>query len=82
MSSPRDIPDDSEDVAITTATIQMAHGLKLRVVAEGIETEAQAQFLQEHGCDMGQGYLYSRPLPLDMLMDYMLRDRLKSNAAP
>lgn len=67
----RDIPDDSEDVAITAATIQMAHGLRLKVVAEGIETRAQAEFLREHGCDLGQGYLYSRPVPLKGLLEYL-----------
>lgn len=66
----RDIPDDSEDVAITTATIQMAHGLKLPVVAEGIETQEQADFLREHGCDLGQGYLFSRPINFAALMEF------------
>jgi len=67
----RDIPEDSEDVAITTATIQMAHGLKLRVVAEGIETKAQADFLRKRGCDMGQGFLFSRPVSFAGLMEYL-----------
>jgi diguanylate cyclase len=58
----RDIPHDPDDVAITVATIQMARGLKLEVVAEGIETGAQAQFLREQGCDIGQGYLFSAPI--------------------
>lgn len=66
----RDIPEDSEDVAITTATIQMAHSLKLKVVAEGIETRAQADFLRERGCDIGQGYLFSRPLQHAALLKY------------
>ncbi|ABE49175.1 MULTISPECIES: putative bifunctional diguanylate cyclase/phosphodiesterase [Methylobacillus] len=58
----RDIPNDPDDVAITTATIQMAHSLKLEVVAEGVETKAQLQFLREQGSDMVQGYLFSRPV--------------------
>ena len=78
----RDIPDDSEDVAITTATIQMAHGLKLPVVAEGIETQAQADFLREHGCDLGQGYLFSRPINFAALMEFFdsspVRQKLQS----
>lgn len=58
----RDIPEDADDVAITMATIQMAHSLKLEVVAEGIETPAQVQFLCERQCDIGQGYLFSHAL--------------------
>lgn len=66
----RDIPEDSEDVAITAATIQMAHSLRLKVVAEGIETQAQADFLKERGCDLGQGYLFSRPLRHAILLEH------------
>jgi sensor c-di-GMP phosphodiesterase-like protein len=43
----------------------MAHSLKLRVIAEGVETEAQLSFLRDHGCQALQGFLYSRPLPAD-----------------
>ena len=57
-----DIPHGADDMAITMATIQMAHSLKLEVVAEGIETEAQVKFLAEQKCDIGQGYLFSKPL--------------------
>jgi EAL domain-containing protein (putative c-di-GMP-specific phosphodiesterase class I) len=67
----RDILDDSEDMAITGATVQMAHGLRLKVVAEGIETQAQAEYLREHGCDFGQGFLYSRPITLEDLLQYL-----------
>jgi len=74
----RDIPDDSEDVAITTATIQMAHSLKLRVVAEGIETRAQADFLRERGCDLGQGFLFSKPLEYDDLLEFLGAAPLRS----
>ncbi|NNL67476.1 MAG: EAL domain-containing protein, partial [Myxococcales bacterium] len=58
-----ELPDNEEDVAITTALIAMAHGLRTRVTAEGIETEAQLAFLREHGCDVAQGFLFSRPIP-------------------
>ncbi|HWA71589.1 MAG TPA: EAL domain-containing protein [Polyangiaceae bacterium] len=57
------IPDDPHDTAITSAIITMAHGLGLTVVAEGVESPAQAKFLRSQGCDVLQGFLLSRPLP-------------------
>ena len=57
------IPHNADEVAITSATVVMAQNLKRRVIAEGIETEEQAAFLNQLGCEMGQGYYYSRPLP-------------------
>ncbi|MDP2109731.1 MAG: EAL domain-containing protein [Thiobacillus sp.] len=59
----RDIETDSNDVAICTATIALAHNLGLAVVAEGVETEAQRLLLTSHQCDFMQGYLFSKPLP-------------------
>ena len=59
----RDIETDSNDVAICTATIALAHNLGLSVIAEGVETEAQRRLLISHQCDFMQGYLFSRPLP-------------------
>ena len=61
----RDTPDDPEDCAITTAVIALGRSLNLRVVAEGVETRAQMEFLRERGCDEMQGYLLSRPLSAD-----------------
>jgi len=58
-----DIPDSADDMEITAAIIAMAHGLKLEVVAEGIETAEQLGFLTDHGCEYGQGYYFSRPVP-------------------
>jgi len=55
------LPEDSENAAITRAIIAMAHGLKLAVVAEGVETGEQLQLLEQYGCDMAQGYLLGRP---------------------
>lgn len=60
----KDIPLSREDMKITSAIISMAHSLKLKVVAEGIETEQQKQFLIEQQCDIGQGYLFGKPVPL------------------
>jgi diguanylate cyclase (GGDEF)-like protein len=57
------IPDDRENVALTAAVISMAHHLMMRVVGEGVETEAQAQSLSELGCEELQGYLISPPVP-------------------
>jgi PAS domain S-box-containing protein len=58
----KDLPRDTEDAAITKAIIAMAHSLKLEVVAEGVETAEQLAFLQQHGCDLVQGFLFSRPV--------------------
>jgi diguanylate cyclase (GGDEF)-like protein len=59
----RDIPADVDGAAIATTIIGMAHGLKLKVIAEGVETHEQEHFLHDQGCDEAQGYLYSHPLP-------------------
>lgn len=73
----RDIPRDADDVAITTATIQMAHSLKLEVVAEGVETKAQLQFLLEQGSDMVQGYLFSHPVDAQQMTEMVLTGKCK-----
>lgn len=70
-----DIPHDADDVAITSATIAMAHTLHRRLVAEGIETKEQADFLNNLGCEMGQGYYYSRPLPSYKLTHLLSKSR-------
>jgi EAL domain-containing protein (putative c-di-GMP-specific phosphodiesterase class I) len=61
----RDIPADSGDMKITRAIIAMAHSLKLKVVAEGVETADQLKFLRTQRCDAVQGYFLYRPLPQD-----------------
>jgi diguanylate cyclase (GGDEF)-like protein len=59
----QDVPADADDATITRAVIALAHSLRLEVVAEGVETEAQLEFLRDLGCDHIQGYLFSKPLP-------------------
>ncbi len=58
-----DIASDPNDAAIVTAIVAMAHALKLKVVAEGVETQQHLEFLRNLGCDQIQGYFFSRPLP-------------------
>jgi diguanylate cyclase (GGDEF)-like protein/PAS domain S-box-containing protein len=61
----QDIPADQDDAEIVKTIIAMAHGLRLRVVAEGVETPEQLAFLRAQGCDAIQGYYFSRPLPAE-----------------
>jgi EAL domain-containing protein (putative c-di-GMP-specific phosphodiesterase class I) len=65
----QDIAVNPDDAAITTAIISMAKGLHLKVIAEGVEDEAQMSFLREHECDEIQGYYFSQPLMVDKVAD-------------
>jgi EAL domain-containing protein (putative c-di-GMP-specific phosphodiesterase class I) len=67
----KDLPESEDDAAIASAIISMAHRLGLTVVAEGVETEAQRDFLAAQGCDCLQGFLYSCPLPADAFADML-----------
>lgn len=58
-----DLPNDSRDVAITKTIVELGHALGFKIIAEGVETEAQHSFLKQTGCDQAQGYLYGRPMP-------------------
>src|SRR5260221_13776575 len=69
----KDIPQDPDDVAITQAIIAMAHSLRLKVIAEGVQTQEQLDFLSEHGCHECQGYFFRRPQPPDAFAK-LLRD--------
>jgi diguanylate cyclase (GGDEF)-like protein/PAS domain S-box-containing protein len=60
----QDVIKENDDASLVRAIINMAHSLGLRVVAEGVEEEAQTHFLEKEGCDFSQGYYYSRPLPV------------------
>jgi EAL domain-containing protein (putative c-di-GMP-specific phosphodiesterase class I) len=71
----RDIPDDANDLAIVSAIIVMAHALGLKVQAEGVETQPQADFLRECGCEFAQGYLFGRALPAEDFEQLLIQER-------
>jgi diguanylate cyclase len=68
---------NADDRAIVTAIISMAHSLGLNIIAEGVETEAQVALLSEQGCQEMQGYLFSKPLPPDLLVKLLQEDKEK-----
>lgn len=72
-----DIPDNQDDVTITSAIIAMAHRLNLEVVAEGVETQSQLDFLKQQGCEMAQGYFFSRPLPASEFETMLVRNEIE-----
>jgi EAL domain-containing protein (putative c-di-GMP-specific phosphodiesterase class I) len=67
-----DLEDDYEDASIVQAVCSMSRSLGLLVVAEGVETEGQLQFLMDNRCDMAQGYHISRAVPIDAFEEYIL----------
>ncbi|OHB95423.1 MAG: hypothetical protein A3I59_04865 [Planctomycetes bacterium RIFCSPLOWO2_02_FULL_50_16] len=71
----QDVASDSNDAAIVTAIVSMAKGLGLKVVAEGVETVAQLEFLRSLGCDEAQGYLFSKPMPAEEFKKMLERDK-------
>ena len=71
----REVTSNPQDAAITRTIIELAHSLELRVVAEGVESQAQLAFLKAAGCDQIQGYLFSRPLPMQELERLLLEKR-------
>ncbi|MCK4974064.1 MAG: EAL domain-containing protein, partial [Sulfurimonas sp.] len=66
-----DIQEDENGRSIVKAVIAMAHSLKLELIAEGVEVEAQKDFLIDHGCINIQGYYYSKPLPVNEMEEFM-----------
>jgi diguanylate cyclase (GGDEF)-like protein len=69
----RGLPDDHDDLAICTAVIAMGQALGLKVIAEGVETTEQLAALRVLGCDVGQGYLFARPLPAPQFLEFVQR---------
>ncbi len=72
----RDVTTDPDDAAIARAVIAMAHSLRLKVIAEGVETQAQSDFLHQENCDEIQGYLFSKPLAAAE-MESLLRGKMQ-----
>jgi len=70
----RDVAIDRDDAAIVDAIIQMGHSLQLEVVAEGVENEAQLNFLREHGCDYAQGHLFGDPVTADKFCELLIAE--------
>jgi EAL domain-containing protein (putative c-di-GMP-specific phosphodiesterase class I) len=76
----RDVVTDPEDATIVKAVISMAHSLGLEVIAEGVETHAQLDFLRELQCDIVQGYLLGRPMPTEQVEERVRRRSMASDA--
>jgi EAL domain-containing protein (putative c-di-GMP-specific phosphodiesterase class I) len=71
----RELIIDADDEAIVRAIVTLAHSLRLEVIAEGVENTAQLDFLRDEGCDMMQGYHYSRPLGSEAFEQLLRQDR-------
>ncbi len=69
----RDLPNDIEDAAITKAVISLTQNLNLKVIAEGVETVEQKEFLLKYGCDYIQGYFYSKPVDTDTMTEILTK---------
>ncbi|HIE64340.1 MAG TPA: bifunctional diguanylate cyclase/phosphodiesterase [Nitrospiria bacterium] len=77
----QDILNDPDDALITKAIISLSHSLRLQVIAEGVETEEQLRFLRENQCDAVQGYLISRPLPVEKIVPFF-NQRIIAQSSP
>ncbi len=66
-----DVETNPRNAAICRALLSLGHSLGLEVIAEGVETEGQRQWLQVHDCDQLQGYLLSRPMSLDDVLQWL-----------
>ena len=72
---------DLETREIVRIIVLLAHGLGLKVVAEGVETQTQADMLKDVGCEMAQGYLYSKPVPVEAI-DQLLKNTRAASVSP
>ena len=67
----REIPQNTEDTAIVNTIISMGHNMNLKVIAEGVETQDQRNCLSKLGCELAQGFYFSRPLPADEFLKFI-----------
>jgi EAL domain-containing protein (putative c-di-GMP-specific phosphodiesterase class I) len=74
----RNITGNTNDATIAQTIVQMAHSLKMKAIAEGVETAGQLAYLRHHGCDEMQGYYFSHPLPLDEVEELLTAETLTS----
>ncbi|HEX6734598.1 MAG TPA: EAL domain-containing protein, partial [Azonexus sp.] len=77
----QDIPGDEDAVAIVTGILALAHSLRMKVVAEGVETPAQQEILAHLKCEQLQGYLFSRPLPAEVIETQLLMPKRRKRPA-
>lgn len=76
-----DLPESTGSAALTQAILAMAHSLGLEVVAEGIETEAQREYLRQQHCSQGQGYLFSRPVSAEQLTEQLQQQQASTRGS-
>lgn len=75
----RDIGVDKEDSALIEAFVVMSHSLGIEVIAEGVETLAQVEFLKRIGCDYAQGYFYGAPMSFEVIQSKLASKKLVNN---
>ena len=75
----KDIPIEADDMAITKGIIALGHSLRLKIIAEGVETKEQQDFLRSNGCDEMQGFLFSKPLPAEQITALLKNHSRKAN---
>lgn len=76
------LPESANDKTIVRTTLNLGHGLDIPMVAEGVETREQLDFLRENGCEMGQGFWYARPMPLHRLAYWLRAARSEDSPIP
>jgi EAL domain-containing protein (putative c-di-GMP-specific phosphodiesterase class I) len=76
------IPADADSCAIVHAMLAVARHFKLKVIAEGVETLEQVQYMRSIGCEYAQGYFYSRALPAQTILEYVERGAPEADKAP